>query len=293
MLNAVHEKSIYRSASRPAARGRLVSPTARAAVILAVVITLLGSGAGGLVVAAGNSLPGDLLYPVKRATEKAQRLLAFDPVSRRSLEDEFARRRYDEVRAVLNGGRPVTVEFEGSLEEIGEGFWVLGGLRVDLNAQTAIENRPAVGSTVSVRALLPGDGSILARYLRVRSELTPMKLPACTAPSPTATSTSRPVVPTATSSPEPTRPPELVATPKPVTDTPEPAETREPEPTEEPAETEEPESTPETESTETDEPESTKPKPTETAEPEPTDAVEPTDTDEPEPPPEPEPTDDD
>lgn len=294
MLRAVHERGRQRAGNRGLLTGHLVSPTVRAGVILAAVIALLGSGAGGLAVAASGSLPGDLLYPMKRATENAQRFLATDRVARQELEEEFARRRYDEVRAVLDAGRTVTVEFEGSLEEIGDDFWVVGGLRVNLDAQTTIENRPAVGRMVSVRASLPGNGSILARYLRASSEPASSELANPATPSPTGTSTSRPAIPSVTSLPEPTRPPE-------------PAETSELEPTEEIEETEleETELTPEAESADTEEREPTRPPETEepeltdypqstgTVAPEPTDDPEPIETDEPDSTPEPEPTEDD
>lgn len=282
MLLAVAE----RDARRPLLAGLFEWPRFRAALSLAVLILVLGFGARGLVAVSASSLPGDNLYPVKRFAENVHYALTLDPVGRQQLEAELAAEREEEIRAVLDTGRLATVEFRGSLEGIGDGFWGIGGLEVILTDQTVIVGQPTVGAIVLVQARSTGDGTLLALRLEVQSSPSPATL--------TATPTPRPsLTPTATSIPSqapPTRTPEPMGTPSPArTATEEPTAVVSSTP--EAVETEEPESTREPESTETEEPESTRePGPTETEEPEPTDEPDPTGTGELEPTHEPAPT---
>jgi hypothetical protein len=69
-------------------------------VIAAAILTvgLLGTAA---VAASSSSLPGDFLYPVKRAVEKVELTIHRDPASRARLHLEFAQRRLAELSALL------------------------------------------------------------------------------------------------------------------------------------------------------------------------------------------------
>jgi hypothetical protein len=71
-----------------------------ATILLAAAIGLLLLG-GSAVAASGSALPGQLLYPVKRAVEKIDLALHSDPSSRARLHLEFARRRLDELGTLL------------------------------------------------------------------------------------------------------------------------------------------------------------------------------------------------
>jgi uncharacterized protein DUF5667 len=84
--------------------GALPRPVARLAFAGAVAAALL---VGGLTSAAasGNSLPGDPLYPVKLAVERAQLAVAFDPAARARLHAQFADVRLNEARRLIAAGR--------------------------------------------------------------------------------------------------------------------------------------------------------------------------------------------
>ena len=70
---------------------------------LAVVI-LLGALSGGTVYASQDALPGETLYHVKIATEKAQTALTQDTNDKAALHLAFAQRRVDELQAIINKG---------------------------------------------------------------------------------------------------------------------------------------------------------------------------------------------
>lgn len=84
--------------------GALPRPAARLAFAGAFAVALL---VGGLtsVAASGNSLPGDPLYQVKLAVERAQLAVTFDPASRARLHAQFAEVRLSEAQRLIAAGR--------------------------------------------------------------------------------------------------------------------------------------------------------------------------------------------
>jgi len=85
----------------------LVQPGwARAGVIaLAILVVLAGSGTG-TAYAAQSSLPGDLLYPVKIATESWREWIESDAAEDTSLQLEFAGRRIEEMERIVEKSSP-------------------------------------------------------------------------------------------------------------------------------------------------------------------------------------------
>ena len=78
----------------------------RWAVILSVVLALVIMG-GGTVAASTNSLPGDLLYPVKTTTERVQEFFTFGREAKANLYIRFAERRIDEIEALADRARNI------------------------------------------------------------------------------------------------------------------------------------------------------------------------------------------
>jgi len=84
------------------------------------------------------------------------------------------------------------VQVEGLIQEVAAKVWVVEGVTVRLDAQTAVEGTPAVGLWAEVQGLELPDGSVLGRRIRVQSPpAVPLtQLPEATA-SPTTVSVSR------------------------------------------------------------------------------------------------------
>jgi len=78
----------------------------RWAVALAVVLALVMMG-GGTVAASTNSLPGDVLYPVKTTTERVQAFFAFGKEAKANLYMRFAERRIVEIEALAERERNI------------------------------------------------------------------------------------------------------------------------------------------------------------------------------------------
>jgi hypothetical protein len=188
-----------------------------AAVVLALVLVV---GGGRAIAGTANSLPGDALYPLKQFSQKVQVTLTFDPAERERLQVRFREQARRDVQRVLRGGRQVSVEFEGVLEQMEGDLWVVGGVPVTLQPTTIVTGQPYVGDLVTVRGDLPGDGSVLVTALSVGPELTPRPTET---PEPTHTPTPSPTA-EPTSTPTPTRTPSPTATVEP-SQTPNPTDT--------------------------------------------------------------------
>jgi hypothetical protein len=82
------------------------------------------------------------------------------------------------------------VQFEGLIQSLAEGEWVVEGVIVRLDGQTVVEGKPAVGGSAEVQGLLLADGAVLARRIVVQPP--PATTPTSEAPPPTQTPTSPP-----------------------------------------------------------------------------------------------------
>jgi hypothetical protein len=204
---------------------RLFALPARGLAAAALTLLLLVILGGGLAVVSADSLPGDLLYPVKRATEQLRLFLTVDAQAREELLIEFGEERQAEAAAVLETGRKVRVAFEGTLQSFSDSLWIVGGLKVILDAHTMVEGDPWVGASVAVEGSTLGDGKLLASRLTVKG-VGKMQEPTATV-SPTMTPCPRE---TNTVCPTRTHEPMRTSTPFP-TYTPYPTETSEPDPT--------------------------------------------------------------
>ncbi|UCC60965.1 MAG: hypothetical protein JSV02_03865 [Dehalococcoidia bacterium] len=83
-----------------------VSFQRRWVVAVSLILVLLITGAG-TVGASMNSLPGDLLYPVKTATERVQVFFTFQNEAKANLYTKFAERRVEEIEALVAGRRDI------------------------------------------------------------------------------------------------------------------------------------------------------------------------------------------
>ena len=179
---------------------------------VAITLLLLIALLGGSTMASANSLPGDALYGVKRASEQVRLFLTLGEETRTELQRQYEERRVKEVKEVTQKGRKVEVTFEGAVESVQDDTIVVSGIPVRLSSD-ADEARPSVGTKVQVAAETQDDGSVKAKALRVETQepaaegtdspnarptFTPVRAtpkPTFT-PQPTPTNTSLPPTPT-------------------------------------------------------------------------------------------------
>ncbi|HUW13501.1 MAG TPA: DUF5666 domain-containing protein, partial [Anaerolineae bacterium] len=173
--------------------------------VAAAVVLVLVLATGGTVVAAASTLPGDALYPVKRAVQTVQISFTIGAEARDALQERFDQQHQEEVQQVLETGRVVRrLDFSGSIDDLMAGRWIVSGLTLHLDSQTLVEGTPESGARVWVEAEIALPGRLVARRIRVLAPPAPSAAaPPTEEPSPTATATSTPE-PTPTDPPTPT-----------------------------------------------------------------------------------------
>lgn len=176
-----------------AAPGPMVGRWAVTALATLVLLIVVG---GSAVVAAEGSLPGDVLYPLKRTVQEVRILLATDEAARAELAREVQAQRRADALAVARQGRQVTVDFLGEIESMAAEAWVVSGVRLLVDSRTIIEGPRQVGLTARVLARSQGDGTLRAQRIVV---MAPSRTPTPTAFAPSSVATE-----TATTAPTPT-----------------------------------------------------------------------------------------
>jgi hypothetical protein len=159
LSEAVLQRTTRRPAPARAVARRWVPVTALA---LALFLAL----SFGTIEAAGRSLPGDLLYPVKLTVEQARLALLRSEAARGRYLDALRSQRLAEVREVVALGRTAEVEFEGRYEGSSGAEWSLDALRVGVPAGVWEGAEPPLGSAVHVRAHVMG-GTVEASQVDV------------------------------------------------------------------------------------------------------------------------------
>jgi hypothetical protein len=84
---------------------------------LLVVLALLFGGTGATVFAAQDSLPNDLLYPVKVVTEDFRYELLDSPQAKYDLLSEYVQNRFKEYNILATNGEPMPAEWATRLEQ--------------------------------------------------------------------------------------------------------------------------------------------------------------------------------
>ena len=187
-----------------------------------LVVVLLGLMTFGGVRVAAAALPGEPLYPLKRASETVGLLLTLDPAARAERLALLRERRLREIEAVLERGWQVQVDYEAPLIGREGAYWRVGPYLLEVS-DTDLAQVPA-GTWLHVVGTTGGDGIIrVSRWSQVRVPppipiFTPTPLPTATptatllpagsGPEATPTPTRRVVLPPRrTPTPVPTRPP--------------------------------------------------------------------------------------
>jgi len=152
-----------------APRSPLLRLVPRAALLATALVVALAAGLDGISTAAAQSIPGDVLYPVKIVSEDLRLRLAAQPSERLSLEALYAQRRVDEVLRLLALGRELPLSFQASVEEIGPILWQVGGVPVRVSPETRVLGDILPGMTIEVEGLTQADGTFLAHELHLKS----------------------------------------------------------------------------------------------------------------------------
>ena len=151
-----------------------LTPLTRKLVFIIAITGFLILFSSGLVIASAKSLPGDSLYPVKRAVEDISIHIVPSHVTRIEYEDNYSHQRIVEVQRLLELDRIQAVAFEGILEAMDGNSWMVSGIQVNLSSKSQIiSGLPDVqsieiGSVIEVEGQTTTQGSVLASEIHVR-----------------------------------------------------------------------------------------------------------------------------
>jgi hypothetical protein len=137
------------------------------ALALAVVLALMSYG--GLSIVSAKALPGDQLYPLKRATENIRLGLSVTLEDHHAVEDRYKLRRIEEVNSLIASGRSEFVEFYGKVNQQGENSWNIGGVDVRLSPDTIIIGDIFIGMVVEVEGVTVPDGWVQASEIHLQT----------------------------------------------------------------------------------------------------------------------------
>ena len=207
MIAAVHRRTTRRPVRRPVQR-RVAGVVALAALAFLLVL------GGTLPSVAAGALPGDALYPVKRAVEQVRLTLTIDVEQRQRLTEAFRAERIEEVQTLAQTEREADVVFEGELQAVEDGVWIVSGVAVVPQPQVAAIGEPEVGQVVAVEARV-SRGRVSASRVTQAVSVEPPVTNTAVPPTPT-----RPIAASPTNMPEPTPEPTPDPTDTPVPPTP-------------------------------------------------------------------------
>ncbi len=208
---------------RPAAPGwweRLLAafqlPPARAWVAVAAIVLLVVGLTGFTTVRmSAGALPGEPLYPIKRAAEEVSLFLTRNPENKAQKEQVIEGEREREIDELIDRGLQEQIEFIGEIIGREDQGWRVGK-RLVLGSESDFA-RFSVGAVVKITGVTTRDGRIRADSVLLVRPPTPSPAPTETAPPPQATRRPAPnVQPPAplqpTRRPRPTRTPRPTAT---------------------------------------------------------------------------------
>jgi hypothetical protein len=133
-------------------------------VLLVIGVTLFLSSAV-------SALPGDALYPIKLAVERARLMMVNDPGQHLEIERANDQARLEELASLMALGRKEAITFTGSLVKKEPGAWQVGGIPVQVTNDTQIIGQVKEGISVQVNGFLQSDGQIKADEIRPRQFL--------------------------------------------------------------------------------------------------------------------------
>jgi len=109
-MTALEQKERERSERTSPWTNWFKSSVRRWVTVAATIVLIFIIASAGTIAASANSLPGELLYSVKHATEQARLALAFSDLSKADLHLNYAERRAVEMSTLIEYGNITSVE---------------------------------------------------------------------------------------------------------------------------------------------------------------------------------------
>lgn len=159
----LHHAAAMRKAAAQTPRSAFVFRRWATSLVLALVFLLGGTGA---VKASSSTVPGDNLYPVKRAWEEVRLWFEYNPAGREELENKYEQERLDEIGELIAEGREEAIAFSGVVTAMDESHWIISDVPVQVTADTKLPIvQISFGAPVSVVGRTNAQGFIQAQSI--------------------------------------------------------------------------------------------------------------------------------
>lgn len=152
--------------NKPAKEAFMRFPLVVISAVLLTLVFILGSRE--LIVVSAESLPGDDLYPIKRAVQDIRVRFTPNRELKHEMENQYRGQRIKEVIDLLAIGRIERVSFEGVVEKITPTRWIVDGIKVILSENTIVVGDISIGSLIEIEGLSSPGGWIEAHELHLR-----------------------------------------------------------------------------------------------------------------------------
>ena len=174
MLDYGKELGAGTTVSGPAGLARLLGGLIpRLAGVLAaslLVVVLLGSA---VTILAQQSLPGQPLYPLKRAGETLHLGVTFNSQERERLQENFNQRRQQEAQLLLEQNQVANVGFEGQVEAVTATSLTVAGLAAQLTPQTEVRGNLTLGARIRLEVQTQPPDQLIALTVTVLEPASP------------------------------------------------------------------------------------------------------------------------
>jgi len=140
----------------------------RLVLSLAALLVVLVFSFNGLIVTSAKTLPGDTLYPIKRAAETVRLQLTNNIEKKNQIEADYYQKRTEEVFELLQLKRTEQISMEGKVQEISPELWVVSGINIHVTPETRIIGEIHLGQMVEVEGSTDPNGWVAADELHLR-----------------------------------------------------------------------------------------------------------------------------
>jgi hypothetical protein len=148
--------------------GLIIMRLPRVAVATFIALLFLILSSSGLLVASAESLPGDTLYPLKRAVEDVRIRMTPGEDQKKTIEAGINHLRLLEVNELIKLGKVQRSTFEGVVEETSHDRWIVSGIPVFVNAHTKLIGDIKIGNLVEIDGETTSEGWIDAHEIILR-----------------------------------------------------------------------------------------------------------------------------
>lgn len=130
-------------------------------IVSSLLAVLLFSGI--LVInASANSIPGDILYGVKRGVENVQLKITSNPEKIDQLTMKFHAERIKEITAMIHAHRTGIVKLMGIVDEVQDKEIIIDGLTVKVTEDSVVVGSLVNGAEVTINTKVSEDGTLIA-----------------------------------------------------------------------------------------------------------------------------------